>query len=103
MTIEQAKDQVAKKLGYKSWYSMEYYSVGLLDEAIRIYGEAQAKEAYNQAIRDAANSAIIKGKKKSVHSKKPRWKNIEENEEVDLFSYEVQYSVNKQSILKLLK
>lgn len=59
-------------------------------------------EAYNQAIDDAAKNADIGMKKKSNYGKYRKWQKVKDTE-VDLFQYEVQYFVDKESISKLKK
>lgn len=54
------------------------------------------------ALEIAAEKAEIGMKKKSHHGKYRKWQKVKEDE-VDLFSYEVQYFVNKESILNCLK
>jgi hypothetical protein len=57
-----------------------------------------AKMKVKEALQVAAESAIIKVQKKSPFGKYRKWKNVKEDE-VDLFNYIVQYSVDKDSIL----
>lgn len=66
-------------------------------------GKQMQIEAYNEAIIDSSDNATILMRKKSQFGKSRKWQNVKENEEVDLFSFECMYSVNKNSILKLLK
>lgn len=60
-------------------------------------------DAYNEALKDAAKNANTKSFKLSKYNKKPRWKLVKDEEEVDLFSYDFKTMVNKQSILNLKK
>lgn len=46
-----------------------------------------------------SEKASISCKKKSQFGKYRKWQKVKDDEEIDLFSYEVQYSVNKDSIL----
>lgn len=78
---------------------ISYYNT---DDVLKVIKEVQI-DAYNQALEDAANHAEIAVYKLSKYSKKPRWKRLKYLEEVDLFSYDTQSKVDKQSILKLKK
>jgi len=60
------------------------------------------KEACRQTLELAAARASIEGKKKSQHGKYRKWQKLKGTEEVDLFSYDIQYSVDKQSILNTI-
>lgn len=85
MTINEAKGKAAREFGFVDWrcvtvYSRSRLSESLTDRAMELYAESKAKEAYNQAIMDAAKSAEA--------------------------YYDIpteQIEVSKQSILKLLK
>ena len=57
-------------------------------------------DTIKETVKTCADSAILKGKQKSQHGKYRKWQNIKE-EEVDLFSYEVQYFVYTDSILEV--
>lgn len=65
-------------------------------------GKQMQNDAYNEAIVDAINNASVGMKKKSNYGKYRKWQKVREDE-VDLFQYEVQYFINKEPILKLLK
>jgi hypothetical protein len=54
------------------------------------------------ALKIAAEKAEIGMKKKSNYGTHRKWQKVKE-EEVDLFAYEVQYFVDKDSILNCLK
>lgn len=54
------------------------------------------------ALKIAAEKAQIGMKKKSNYGTHRKWQKVKE-EEVDLFAYEVQHFVDKQSILNCLK
>lgn len=70
------------------------------------YGKEYVIEAIKQAQLDAieetvklcSETADITMKKKSHYGKYRKWQKVKEDE-VDLFNYEVMYSVDKQSIL----
>lgn len=55
------------------------------------------------ALEVAAEKAEIGMKKKSQYGKYRKWQKVRRDEEVDLFTYEVQYFVDKESILNSLK
>lgn len=59
-------------------------------------------EVCKKTLELAAENAVIGAKKKSQFGKYRKWQNVKENEEVDLFHYEMQYFVDKQSILNIL-
>ena len=58
-----------------------------------------AKKHVKAALEAASKQGGLIGYKKSNYSKKPRWKLIAKTEEVDLFSYSIQWKINKKSIL----
>lgn len=60
------------------------------------------KEACRQTIELAAENAEIEMNKKSQYGKYRKWQKVKDKEEVDLFSYEVKYLVNRQSILNTI-
>ena len=105
MTIQEAKDQAALEFGYHTFeqasnetnYSQE---IRINNTAMEIYAEAKAKEAYNQGVMDAAESAkIICVLPDGVEvNDGDDIVNIPEGELTNL-----KISVNKHSILKLLK
>lgn len=59
------------------------------------------KEAVRRALELAAENANIGIKKRSQYGKYRKWQKVKE-EEVDLLDYEVQYSVDKESILNTI-
>ena len=103
MTIQLAKDQAAKEFGYKDFWdgflqrynpSLKHTITDLINRSLEIYAESKAKEAYNQGVRDAAESAMMK-----FHDGFHK-----ENKDIDYFmSGQDNLTVSKQSILKLLK
>lgn len=60
------------------------------------------EEYANIVLSVAADKAEIAMKKKSNYGKYRKWQNVKEDE-VDLYDYEVQYFVDKNSILNCLK
>lgn len=62
-----------------------------------------AKSYAEQYLKLAAERAEIDMNKKSQYGKSRKWQKCKEGEEVDLFSYEVKYFVNKDSILDIIK
>lgn len=65
-------------------------------EAMREFARIHVKNALELASKKAKISSF----KLSQYAKKPRWKKVEEDEEVDLFSYKMKWNVDKNSILK---
>lgn len=90
MTIQEAKDQAARERGYDQFESViDAQNISsaydddfkeIINRSLEIFAEAKAKEAYNQGVRDAAESAEVFAS----------------------FGEKLPY-LNKQSILKLLK
>lgn len=91
-----AESLILKKVNYPKLMDDEtcvpvYEVKQLMIEFAKLHCEAQLKTILE--------NVKIKGKKKSQFGKSRKWQNIKENEEVDLFSYEVQYLVGKDSII----
>lgn len=59
------------------------------------------KDACEQCIDVCAEEALIKTQKQSKYGKYRKWSNVKDGDEVDLFSYNMQDSVDKGSILKV--
>jgi hypothetical protein len=57
------------------------------------------KEACRQTLELTTKNACVDVKKRSQFGKYRKWQNVKEGEEVDLFSYEMQCFVDKNSIL----
>lgn len=56
MTLQEAKDQVAKKHGWPDWWSVDFNRsvVGqetMRDEAAELYAQSQVNEAYSNVIK----------------------------------------------------
>ena len=103
MTIQEAKDQVYKKHFDKNgemWMPTRFEYSKMDNEAAELYAASKAKEAYNQGVRDAAESAkIICVLPDGVEvNDSDDIVNIPEGELTNL-----KISVNKNSILTLLK
>jgi len=58
-----------------------------------------AKQKCQELLLIVAEKAKIKVMKKSQFGKSRKWQKVKEGEEIDLFSYEMQSSVDKESIL----
>ena len=107
MTLQLALNEAAKKQGYKNWNEVENKPAyggssirAVACIAAELYAASKAKEAYNQGVRDAAESAkIICVLPDGVEvNDSDDIVNIPEGELTNL-----KISVNKNSILKLLK
>ena len=57
------------------------------------------REACRQTLELATKNACVDVKKRSQFGKYRKWQNVKEGEEIDLFSYEMQCFVDKNSIL----
>lgn len=75
----------------------------LYDPSLDKYYLAAMEEACEATVDLCAENADIDMKKRSQYGKYRKWQNVKEGEEVDLFSYEVKYLVDKESILKVKK
>ena len=103
MTLQLALNEAAKKQGYKNWNEVENKPAyggssirAVACIAAELYAASKAKEAYNQGVMDAAESAEIElpnGLLCKIIS------TIDVNGE----EFEFNICINKQSILKLLK
>lgn len=74
------------------------------DENVTMYYPAiidAMKEYAKEALRDAAEKSVLKLRKKSQYGKYRKWQKVKDEEEIDLFSYEVEYSVDKDSIINI--
>lgn len=49
-----------------------------------------------------AEKAVTKAEKKSQYGRYRKWQKVKKDELVDLFDYEIRYSVNKDSILNVV-
>ena len=58
-----------------------------------------AKEKCQELLEIVAEKAKIKTEKKSQYGKNRKWQKVKDNEEFDLFYYEMRNSVDKSSIL----
>jgi hypothetical protein len=82
-------------------YILENFEVNHADKDIQKAMIEFAKYHVEQALKKAAQEAELTVYKKSIYSKKPRWKKLKKEEnEVDLTCYEVQHKVCKKSIQK---
>jgi hypothetical protein len=57
--------------------------------------------AIEYTVQRCADEAEINCKKKSQYGKHRKWQKVKDGEAVDIFSYEMQYFVNKKSILNV--
>lgn len=74
------------------------------DSMISHSGYIKAMEEYaDYVLSIAAKKAEIEVKKKSNYGTHRKWQKVKDDEEWDLFDYEVMYSVKKDSILNCLK
>ncbi len=55
------------------------------------------------ALKIAAEKAEIEVKKKSNYGTHRKWQKVKDDEQWDLYDYEIMYSVKKESILNCLK
>lgn len=69
----------------------ETTSTEMMIEFAKLHCEAQLEAILENAKLDV--------KKKSQFGKSRKWQKVKDNEEVDLFSYEMQYFVDKNSII----
>lgn len=98
------KDRLTKPL-YKHSFDGDSLHTYILFEDMDTILEEQAKivkEYVAEVLKLAAERAKLSVKKKSVHGKYRKWQNTKEDEEVDLFSYDMQYFVDKDSILNII-
>lgn len=58
--------------------------------------------ACERVLKLAAENAKISVKKKSQYGKYRKWQKVKEGENIDLFSYEMQTFINKDSILNII-
>ena len=107
---------------HKALSDLENFEV-YLDEASELYAKTKVTESsvdlrnINIQLREqrnqytieqikkhleiAANEAKVESKKKSQFGKSRKWQKVKDDEGVDLFSYEMQFFVNKQSITNI--
>ncbi len=69
----------------------------VMEEAMKEYAQRKCKEL----LEIVAEKADIGMKKKSNYGTHRKWQNVKEDE-VDLFDYQVQYFVDKDSILNVV-
>jgi hypothetical protein len=67
----------------------------LIEKAMKEYTELKCKEL----LEIVAEKAKIKTEKKSQYGKYRKWQKVKDDEEFDLFDYEMRNSVDKDSIL----
>jgi len=67
-----------------------------------LYSKETVKMMLQDLLSLAAKKAEIKVQKKSMYGKNRKWQNVKEME-IDLFDWEIQHSVDKSSILNILK
>lgn len=99
------KDELTKPL-YKYSFDGDSFHTYILFEDMDTILEEQTKivkEYVTEVLKLAAEKAKITAKKKSVYGKHRKWQNVKDGEEVDLFAYEMQYFVDKNSILNLIE
>ena len=88
-------EEILKK---EIFFDTEDISVAYDDKGKRQILKAM-KEACRQTLELATKNACVDVKKRSQFGKYRKWQNVKEGEEVDLFSYEMQCFVDKNSIL----
>lgn len=83
---------------YKKWSLENYYESNNHSDLISVmkeYAEIKCKEL----LEIVAEKAKIKVEKKSQYGKYRKWQKVKDDEEFDLFDYEMRNSVDKNSIL----
>jgi predicted aldo/keto reductase-like oxidoreductase len=95
MSKEINLEEIFKK---EIFFDTEDISVAYDDKGKRQILKAM-KEACRQTLELATKNACVDVKKRSQFGKYKKWQNVKEGEEVDLFSYEMQCFVDKNSIL----
>ncbi len=93
MIMKTAEELLIKFYGTDDSRSYDKDVVHILKE----YAEQEVKKH----LEIAANEAKVEPKKKSQFGKSRKWQKVKYDEGVDLFSYEMQFFVNKQSITNI--
>ena len=84
----------------KEWFEEELSGEPLTQESVIEVLEMVQKEAWNEALDKAVESAAVKAYYKNRY-KGSRYKEWQEGDDIDLFDTTQMYKVDKQSILKL--
>ena len=84
----------------KEWFEEELSGEPLTQESVIEVLERVQKEAWDEALDKAAESAEVKAYYKYRH-KGSRYKEWKEEDDIDLFETTQMYKLDKQSILKL--
>lgn len=89
--IETAEDFFKNNISYSGAGNADFE----FGEVIRKYALIKCQEL----LEIVSEKAETKIQKKSVHGRNRKWQNVKDDEEFDLFSFEMRVSVDKNSIL----
>ena len=97
-----AEDFLQDSLTISHFYNDKYDKMCCFSSDVQKAMKEYARLKCEELLKIVAEKAEVKVEKKSQYEKNRKWEKVKEDEEFDLFDYEMRTSVNKDSILNAI-